>query len=253
MTEPIECDLTAKSVGRRLMPSLTYKYVCEGGNIDDVHITFSITSLFDMGQYTSLFHVLFALNALWAIASAQRSLYQPCPLLGPFFHEPLINTTSSTLKTVTQGLNKLLDDYIVKGDGRFGPISPNSTSFSIALFAGSNYVPSPASLPFFYQYHHTANALDDGQLGKDSVFALGDLTQLFAVYTQLAVLGDDAWSRSIVDYVPELLNASAAKSDEISRVQWKDVTLGTLAGQMSGIARSCVLPDLCRMCFRDPC
>jgi hypothetical protein len=206
-----------------------------------------------MGQYTSLFHVLFALNVLWAVASAQRSLYQPCPLLGPFFPEPLINSTFPTLKSVAQSLNKLLDDYIVAGDGRFGPISPNTTSFSLALFAGSNYVPGPGGLPFFYEYHHAANALNDVQLDKDSVFALGDLTQLFTVYTQLAVLGDDAWSRSIVDYVPELLNASAAKSDEISRVQWKDVTLGALAGQMSGIARSCMLPDLCRMCFRDPC
>ena len=175
-----------------------------------------------------------------AVAIAQRSFYQPCPLLGTFFPEPLINTTSPALETVAQSLDKLLDDYIVEGDGRFGPISPNTTSFSIALFAGSNSVSRPDDLPFFYEYHH-ANDQDNNRLNKDSVFALGDLTQLFTVYTQLAALGDEIWSHSIVDYVPELCNVSAATSNAISQVQWKDVTLGALAGQMSGIARSCTV------------
>jgi hypothetical protein len=141
---------------------------------------------------------------------------------------------------VAQSLDKLLDDYVASGDGRFGPITPNTTSFSIALFAGSNYVPGPDNLPFFYEYHHAANHLDDNRLNKDSVFALGDLTQLFTVYTQLAALGVEAWSHNILDYIPELRNVSAATSDAIGQVLWEDVTLGALAGQMSGIARSCM-------------
>jgi hypothetical protein len=195
---------------------------------------------------------LIALSVFSDVAFAQRSLYQPCPLLGPFFPEPLIDPTSSTLKTMAQSFNKLLDDYIVAGDGRFGPISPNTTSFSIALFAGSNYSPGPDDLPFFYEYHHAANALHDGHLDTDSVFALGDLTQLFTVHTQLATLGDEVWSHSIVNYVPELGNVSANASDAITQVQWKDVTLGALAGQMSGIARECMLPKICPVNCCDP-
>jgi hypothetical protein len=183
---------------------------------------------------------LVAISFLSTVASAQRSLYQPCPLLGPFFPAPLIDPTSPALNKVAQSLNKLLDDYIVAGGGRFGPITPNTTSFSLALFAGSNYTPGPDDLPFFYEYHHAANGLENRQLDKDSVFALGDLTQVFTVYTQLAALGDEVWSHSILDYVPELLNISVAASDAIGQVQWEDVTLGALAGQMSGIARDCM-------------
>jgi len=183
---------------------------------------------------------LVALSVLTTVASAQRSLYQPCPLLGPSFPAPLIDPASPTLNKVAQSLNKLLDDYIVAGDGRFGLITPNTTSFSLTLFAGSNYVPGPDDLPFFYEYHHAANDLDGRNLSKDSVFALGDLTQLFTIYIQLAALGDEVWSHSIVDYVHELNNISVAASDAISQVQWKDVTLGALAGQVSGIALDCM-------------
>lgn len=174
------------------------------------------------------------------VTHAQRSLYQPCPLLGPFFPAPLIDPASPELNKVAQSLNKLLDDYIVEGHGSFGPITANTTSFSLALFAGSNYVPGSDDLHFFYEYHHAANDLENRPLNKDSVFALGDLTQLFTVYTQLAALGDEVWSHGILDYVPELHNSSVTASDAISKVQWKDVTLGALAGQMSGIARSCM-------------
>lgn len=79
--------------------------------------------------------------------NAQRALYQPCPLLGPWVPSPLINTSSPAIKSASQSLDTLLNDYIVEADGRFGPISPNTTSFSIALFAGSNYVPRSDGSP----------------------------------------------------------------------------------------------------------
>lgn len=74
-------------------------------------------------------------------------------------------------------------------------------------------------------------------MDKDDVFALGGLTQVFTVYALLAELGDGVWSRSVVDFLPELENLSTVAVDAISRVQWRDVTLGALAGQISGIAR----------------
>jgi len=202
-----------------------------------------------MHQQTSSL-TLVALAIFSTITYAQRSLYQPCPLVGLFFPTPLIDPISPAVINVVQSLDKLLDDYIANGDGRFGPITPNTTSFSLALFAGSDYVTGPDDLPFFYDYHHAASDLDNGHLGKDSVFALGDLTQLFTVYTQLAALGDELWSHSILDYIPELRNVSAATADPIGQVMWEDLTLGALAGQMSGIARSCMSQEsrLWRLC-----
>ena len=182
---------------------------------------------------------LSTISLLCSSVSAQRELFQPCPLLGPWVPAPIINPSSASIEAATKSVDKLLDDYIVKADGRFGPISPNTTSFSIALFTGSNYIPASDNLPFFYEYHHTVSNLAGHGLDKNSVFALGDLTQLFTVYTQLAELGDQVWSRSIVDFLPELRNVSTM--DAIHAVRWEDATLGSLAGHMAGIARDCMI------------
>ena len=189
-------------------------------------------------QKTSFFLTLSTISFLMSTTQAQRELFHPCPLLGSFVPAPIIDSSSASIKAATKSVNKLLDEYIVEADGRFGPISPNTTGFSIALFAGSNYIPGSDDLPFFYEYHHTASNLAAVGLDKDSVFALGDLTQLFTVYTQLAELGDEVWSRSIVEFLPELRNVSTTNA--IHAVQWEDVTLGSLAGHMAGIARDCM-------------
>jgi CubicO group peptidase (beta-lactamase class C family) len=192
-------------------------------------------------QQSSFFLIISTISILCPSIHAQRELFQPCPLLGPFVPAPIIDSSSPSIKAATESVNKLLDKYIVEADGRFGPISPNTTSFSIALFAGSNYIPGPDDLPFFYEYHHTASNMAGDGLDKDSVFALGDLTQLFTVYTQLAELGDQVWSHSIVDFLPELRDVSTISSDAIHAVHWEDVTLGSLAGHVAGIARDCMV------------
>jgi hypothetical protein len=92
-------------------------------------------------QSSSLFVLLSTTSFLFSSVTAQRELFQPCPLLGPWAPAPLINPSSAAIEAATRSVDKLLDEYIVKGDGRFGPISHNTTSFSIALFAGSNYIP----------------------------------------------------------------------------------------------------------------
>lgn len=187
----------------------------------------------------NIFSVAGNVLVLSAVAHAQRSLYQPCPLLGPFLPSPQIESGSPAVASLALSLDQLLDEYIAKADGRFGPTTPNTTSFSLALFAGSNYVAGSDKLPFFYEYHHTASELENESLDLNSPFPLGDLTQLFTVYAQLAELGDEVWGHSIVRYLPELENISTKATGSISQVQWSDVTLGALAGQMSGIARNC--------------
>nr|POF22086.1 beta-lactamase-like protein [Quercus suber] len=172
---------------------------------------------------------------------AQTPPYQPCPLLGPFVPAPSINASSPAIEQALGEFSALLDSYINKADGQFGPITPNSTSFSIALFAGSSYVAEDDAPPFFYDYHHTAQKPAAGvnatsRANINSAYALGELTQLFTVYTLLAELGDGVLQQSIVDYLPELLE-NTGSDDTVTQVEWHDVTLGSLAGQMAGIAR----------------
>lgn len=188
----------------------------------------------------SLRFALGIFGVLHMSVNAQCSSYQSCPLLGPFVPAPRIDSGSTAVKSVAGSLDKLLDNYIAKADGLFGPITPNTTSFSITLFAGSSYVAGNDDQPFFYEYHHTASDLEETHLDQHSKFPLGDLTQLFAVYTQLVEMGDHVWGDRITRYVPELRNLFGHAKDAISGVQWNAVTLGALAGHMSGTARTCM-------------
>ena len=72
---------------------------------------------------------------------------------------------------------------------------------------------------------------------ENSIYRIGSISKMFTVYTFLLELGDGYWNQPVTKYVPEL--AAAAKDDVITQVQWEDVTLGDLAGQMAGIDREC--------------
>jgi len=65
---------------------------------------------------------------------------------------------------------------------------------------------------------------------------------MFTVYTFLIKAGEVHWGESVTKWVPELANASKtlnAKDEPLKYVDWDAVTLGDLAGHLSGIARDC--------------
>ena len=153
---------------------------------------------------------------------------------------PLIDPKSAAIKNILKAFTTVIDQYVAAGDGDFGPITPNRTSFSIALFAGSNYVVDAVDPPYFYEYHHEADRSSNNTeiLSSQSKVAVGELTQLFTVYALLIELGDEVLGRSITYYLPELKRASSTQ-DVLTQVRWEDVTLASLAGHLSGIVRSC--------------
>lgn len=172
---------------------------------------------------------------------AQRSLYQPCPLLGPWVPTPTIDANSPTLRGLSSQLNQQFSNYVAAGDGKYGPITPNTTSFSIALFAAGNRAALSGEKPFFYEYNHAASGpgcAGSTTLDSSAKFPIGDLTQLITVYAQLATLGDKVWAEAVTSYLPDV---QARNGNVLKQVQWQDVTLGALAGHMAGITRSCKL------------
>lgn len=170
---------------------------------------------------------------------AQIDQFQPCPILGPYVPTPRIDALSEVLQSALKDFTDLIDGYVAEADGLFGPITPNTTSFSMAIFAGEGYVPKEGDeTPYFFEYHHTAGLLDDGSLTSNSAFALGDVTQMFTVLTTLTEWGSKAWQKSIVEFVPELL-ASSGIAGSIEHVNWREVTVGALTSHMAGIARDC--------------
>ena len=65
------------------------------------------------------------------------------------------------------------------------------------------------SLPFLYDYRHTAPSLQQSSLGvktvdANSVYRIGDLTKLFTVWTFPPEVGDKYWNDLVTKYVPEL-------------------------------------------------
>jgi len=189
----------------------------------------------------------FAVSFVIEVAVTQTTPFQPCLLLGARIPAPRIDPSSPEIRAASQYITSLLEDYIAAADGTFGPISPNTTSFSFSLFAGENYVADKNDQPFFYEFHHTApsalsacNGTEDCRANSDSKYATGALTQLFTILTWLAEAGDGVWARSITDYLPEFIASSNAPPlDPVEQVQWRDVTLGSLAGHLAGVARDC--------------
>lgn len=163
--------------------------------------------------------------------------YQACPLLRSYYPTPSINKNSDEVKSFTKKFTSLFDQLVeAGGSDDFGKIAPNTTSFSVVLFSGSEDAEAD---PVFFEYHHpTSGAPKDSQLDSNTVFPLGTLSQLFTVYTWLVEVGDDQWGASITQFLPGLKSTA---SDGLS-VTWDDITIGALASQMSGLARDCRSP-----------
>ncbi|KAI9668665.1 MAG: hypothetical protein M1831_001104 [Alyxoria varia] len=191
--------------------------------------------------------------------------FTPCPLLGPFWpavpppNQPPSNATSPALRKAFRSFRRQLDTIVKTGktDGH-GPVTPETTTFSLALFSaldGETFDGVDREHPFFFEYHHTAPALqkmsssandDDHEprkVNKDSIYRIGEMSELLTIYTFLVEAGDGHWHEPVTKWVPELRELS--KNVEYMRgvnenlyVDWREVKLGELASHMAGIARS---------------
>ncbi|KAL2168551.1 hypothetical protein VTG60DRAFT_7156 [Thermothelomyces hinnuleus] len=118
-------------------------------------------------------------------------------------------------------------------------VRANTTSYSMEAFSTSEEGPR------IFSRHHTAAALAAAknssgvrETSADAVYRLGSLTKVFTVYTWLVQDGGSKWNDHITKYVPELAApADRAKEDPVANVAWDEVTIGALAGQLSGSIR----------------
>ncbi|CAO2652137.1 Nn.00g004200.m01.CDS01 [Neocucurbitaria sp. VM-36] len=163
--------------------------------------------------------------------AAQNADFAPCSLLGPRFPIPRNTIASPIIQSGLLNLTAALDAYISTGDGEFGPITPNTTSFSIALFSIDE---SNSTKPFMYEYHHTTESV--AMVDADSVYRVGDLTTLFTTWLFLIEAGEEYWPDPVSKWVPEL-RSNTSMTETIGRVNWDSVTLGDLAAHLGGIGQ----------------
>ncbi|CAH0054544.1 unnamed protein product [Clonostachys solani] len=159
--------------------------------------------------------------------------FSACGLIGSYYPSPHIlkssKTASSINTTFTQVFDKLIQDG---GSEKYGNITVNSTSFSVVIFSGAADLRED---PTLFEYHYTSG-MDFQETGtnltSNTAFPVGDLTMIFTVYTWLVKMGE-TWDAPITKFLPELKTL-----DSSSIASWDDITIGSLAGQVSGLTRT---------------
>lgn len=194
---------------------------------------------------------LAALVNINAVKAQNEIPYSACPLIGAYYTAPSLAKDSEEVATINSIFTEAFDNLIADGGSDvYGPIFNETTSFSFALFSGGESVKDRS---IFFEYHYTSPT-DQSSLGtnvtRDTKFPLGDVTMVFTVYAWLMEVGD-SWETPITQYLPELLSLDGDDAE----VRWDEVTIGALAGHMSGIIRksdACEVTADCNFDGRRP-
>lgn len=175
---------------------------------------------------------------------AAFSEWLPCPFLGPWLPKLQKLSESEIMKKALQQLTADVAEAVETGNstGGHGPISSETTSSSIALFDAES-----SEDPSFWQFHHTAPSLRDSKdsvhdVDAKSAYRAGDLTELFTVLLMLIEQGDKHWDEAVTVHLPQFAEAVKKfepKNNPTEYVDWDEVTLGDLAGHLSGVPRNC--------------
>ena len=159
-----------------------------------------------------------------------------CPLIGPEFPAPQRLAEHPRWKGAIANITSVFD-YIDKSN----ITGVDKFSYSLQIFSTN------PGAPVLWERYRTAKDLPKNTTGVtsvdgDTVYRLGSVTKVYTVLAWLAERGDAEWSQPITKYIPELRGkptASNGNLDPVRSVDWEDVTLGALAGQISGIGRDC--------------
>lgn len=164
-----------------------------------------------------------------------------CGLQGPVYPVPSNLTSLNAIRGAQSDFQRLIDEALKNGTTPWGPVDAVNTTISISVFSTQS-----DDLVAKYQYTGSSPALktrlSGGKLDTDTLYRLGSVTKMLTVYTVLAKLGTRYWSEPVTNFIPEL--ASQSMNNSVNNFNWSAVTLGSLAGQMSGIPRDCEFPLL---------
>lgn len=186
-----------------------------------------------MRRQTCLSAVAASLSLLGA-AQAKK----PCPFWGHLYPKPETLVDQPGVRALAGALDGLFAQYLDGGAANF--------SYTAEVFSTRDERP-------LWSRYHTAPRLPEQDVGgvgvravgPDTVFRIGSVTKIFTVLAFLAAVGDGVWNDPVTKFVPELAALAASRSG-VERgstwsVDWDDITIGSLAGQTSGLIRDCRL------------
>ncbi|OAQ77943.1 penicillin-binding protein [Purpureocillium lilacinum] len=192
---------------------------------------------------------MYPLAILAASASATAVFDQK--LLGPAYPAPSNLAAASAIREAAASISSALKSALDSGHSPFGNFTGKATSLSLEAVSAIDDGSSP-----ILDFHYTAAELNTSagstsRVAADTVYRIGSVSKLFTVYALLLHGGAQYWDRPVTDFVPELRRAAAlpGADDAVERVQWRDVTVGALASQLSGIGRDYNNADLASQGF----
>ncbi|KAI2617783.1 beta-lactamase/transpeptidase-like protein [Hypoxylon sp. NC1633] len=164
---------------------------------------------------------------------------QNCPLYGLGYPKPTNVLTQSGIKIAADALDaaftQSIDNAANSGSSQF--------SYSVEVFSADEEEP-------LWSHHWTAtnlgtlNSTGVTEVNGDTVYRIGSLTKIYSILTFLAEVGDSMWNEPITKYIPEIeamVEADVDYSHSISTPDWASITIGSLASQLSGLARDYAL------------
>lgn len=156
-----------------------------------------------------------------------------CPLLGADAPTPTNLAQCFSFQEAKKGLMSEIEEAI-KG----GTINFNASAFSAIAWSTTDDT--------LFQYHfagpHALNkTVGIEQVDENTVYRIGSVSKLFTVMTLLVEAGDMHFNLPITDYVPELKDLVYNGSVPYAGIEWEEITVGSLASQLSGIPHECKL------------
>ncbi|KAI1750270.1 beta-lactamase/transpeptidase-like protein [Xylaria castorea] len=152
-----------------------------------------------------------------------------CPPLGPVLPAPVNPSGHDSV----QAAIKIATDRFQNATAAF-----NTTGVSVAV--KSIHEMSP-----MLELHYTPPVLDNtstANVGSETIYRIGSISKIFAVLSVLTQ-GTMKLDDPITKYVPELLQLrreAVPVANDITAVNWDQVTVGSLASHMSGIGADLV-------------
>lgn len=168
---------------------------------------------------SSLTRLAVALAACLLVPSASC---KACPPLGAVLPPPKAPSRSEAVKSAVQNLASGLDTQFTS---KF-----KATGLSI----GVKSIHEDEQL---FSYHFTPPVLSglggSASIDENTIYRVGSLSKMFPALAALqssSINMDD----SVLKYIPELRNATGTDSTNTS--PWEDITVGSLANHLSGLA-----------------
>ncbi|KAH8703424.1 putative penicillin-binding protein [Talaromyces proteolyticus] len=185
-------------------------------------------------------------------ASTSAVVFDPkidLSLLGPIYL-PSANRSFEAWDNAVIQATATLNVIIQTGNSTYGPFDNLGTSFSASVFDLGNNEP-------LFDFHFEAPQLNGsctrGKLTDDTIYRTGSLGKLLVMYAWMIDIGDSIFTEPITKYVPELAAAAQSYQNPLLQTNWSEVTVGSLASQISGIGRGEVsLGDLASEGFQQP-